>query len=105
MPRAKSPARMGRDPAGRCFKSAMVMSPVPQQISRIAASGLARMGRKRRAAKLREGGQMSAGEVAHMHVVADAGPIRGRVIGAKDRQWRAAAQGGVDRQRDQVGFR
>ena len=43
MPREKSAARIGRAPRGRPLSSAMVMCPVPQQISSTAASGSARM--------------------------------------------------------------
>ena len=42
---AKSAARTGRAPFGRSLRSAMVRSPVPQQISRMAASGRASTGR------------------------------------------------------------
>ena len=51
MPRAKSAARIGLASAGRCLSSAMVMSPVPQQMSSTAASGRSSTALKRRAAR------------------------------------------------------
>ena len=47
---------------------------------------------------------MGTGEIVHVHVVAQAGTIRGRVIRAKDLERRAAAERGGDRERNQVGF-
>ena len=40
-----------------------------------------------------------------MHIVANAGAIRRRIVGTEHRQWRAPAQSGINRQRDQMGFR
>ena len=49
--------------------------------------------------------EVGGGEVRHVDVVADAGAVRRVVVGAKHRQFGAAAEHGVDGQRDQVGFR
>lgn len=44
-------------------------------------------------------------QIGHMHVVADTGAIRGIVIPAKYRYRLTPARGGLQDQRDQVGFR
>jgi len=47
---------------------------------------------------------MRLGEIGDMDIVADAGAVRRRVVRAEDGERRAAAEGGADRQRHQVGF-
>ena len=49
-----------------------------------------------------EDGDVRAAQVVHVHVVAQAGAVRGGVVGAEKLQVRAPAQRGVDRERDEV---
>ena len=48
--------------------------------------------------------KVGGGEVGHVDVVADAGAVRRRVVGAEYGDGAAAAERGVDQQRDEVGF-
>ena len=47
---------------------------------------------------------MGAGKVVNVHVITQAGAIRGRVICTENLEWWATTQRGGNRERDQVGF-
>src|SRR5690606_2358450 len=55
--------------------------------------------------KFVEDGDVGAAEIVDMHVVAEAGAVRRGIIVAEYLQGGAFAEGGVDGERDEVGFR
>lgn len=52
-----------------------------------------------------QGEDVGLGQVGHVDVVADAGAIGGRIVGAEQLEGRAPAERRVDGERDQVCFR
>ncbi len=51
-----------------------------------------------------DGGDVGVGEIADMHVVADAGAVGRRIVVAENVDRRLAAHGGEQDQRNEVGF-
>ena len=49
--------------------------------------------------------QVRLGQVRHVHVIADTGAVRRRIVGAEHQQRRPASQRGIDRQRNEMRLR